>query len=255
NFSGTDISGEFSDESSGRKNPAGSNRVRGLASADLTRDYFTTNIPFDAYNTSRVEINRGSNSILFGLGSPAGIINNTSKTANYSNKHSIEARTDSYGSFRGVADFNREIVPDHLALRIIGLEDRQKFEQKEAFENDSRLFLAFDARPFAGKEGILSNFVVRGNYEEGRIDANRPRITPPLDSVTPWFSPWSTDSSPKFTFDPGNKTFGQRVAWEMAPLASLLRNAAVVYPDETSAIPRDSAATAGQNIIGRQFVL
>lgn len=61
NFSGANVAGEFSDESSSRKDPGGTNRVRGLASADLTRNYFATTIPFDAYNTSRVEINRGSN--------------------------------------------------------------------------------------------------------------------------------------------------------------------------------------------------
>lgn len=52
-------------------------RVRGLAAPDLTRDYFPTGIPFDSYNTERVEINRGANSALFGLGSPAGILNNS----------------------------------------------------------------------------------------------------------------------------------------------------------------------------------
>lgn len=63
-------------------NPQSATRVRGLDTADLTRDFFTTNIPMDAYNTSRVDIQRGPNSILFGLGSPAGIINNTLKVPN-----------------------------------------------------------------------------------------------------------------------------------------------------------------------------
>ena len=58
------------------RRPASSNRVRGLATADLTRDYFSTIVPMDSYNTDRVVINRGANAILFGLGSPAGIINN-----------------------------------------------------------------------------------------------------------------------------------------------------------------------------------
>jgi outer membrane receptor protein involved in Fe transport len=61
------------------RSPATNTRVRGLAAADLTRDYNSTSIAMDSYNTSRVVINRGANAILFGLGSPAGIINNQTK--------------------------------------------------------------------------------------------------------------------------------------------------------------------------------
>ena len=57
------------------RQPQTNNRVRGLARADLTRDYFPTVTVFDGYNTARVEINRGPNATLFGLGSPGGIIN------------------------------------------------------------------------------------------------------------------------------------------------------------------------------------
>jgi len=56
-------------------------RVRGLAAASITRGYFLTDISFDSYNTTRVTINRGPNSLLFGVGSPGGIINNGVKQA------------------------------------------------------------------------------------------------------------------------------------------------------------------------------
>lgn len=255
NYSAVNLSGLEVNERSSRQDAAGSNRVRGLASADLTRDYFATNIPFDAYNTSRVEINRGSNAILFGLGSPAGIVNNATKGALFKNLHTVEAKVGSFGSVRGTVDINREILADKLAVRVIGLKDRQKFKQDPAFEDDSRYFLALNAKPFAGSAGFLSGFSIRGNYENGRIDANRPRITPPTDNLTPWFDPWHPNSSPKFTFDPGNQTFPSRVPYESEPMGAALRNPVVVYPDEQSATPRDPAATASQNIIGRQFVL
>src|SRR5690606_7291794 len=51
----------------------GVTRVRGLAAADLTREFFRTNIPMDTYNTTRVEVQRGANAVLFGMGSPGGI--------------------------------------------------------------------------------------------------------------------------------------------------------------------------------------
>ncbi|HYD84342.1 MAG TPA: Plug domain-containing protein, partial [Opitutus sp.] len=47
-------------------------RVRGLTSADLSRDFFVSRLPVDAYNIERLEISRGPNAMLFGLGSPSG---------------------------------------------------------------------------------------------------------------------------------------------------------------------------------------
>lgn len=255
NYSATGASSGFADERTSRASATGRNRVRGLASADLTRNYFATDIPFDAYNTSRVEVNRGANSILFGLGSPAGIINNATETALYEDLNTVEAKIGSYGSVRGSIDINRVVIDDQLAIRIIGLEDRQKFQQNPAFENDSRLFLAVDSKPFASSEGSLSGLTLRGNYEKGEIEANRPRITPPSDNITPWFDPWDPSSEPKFTFDPGNTPYGKRNTSEAEPMGGALRNPVVIYPDVNSPIPADPAATAEQNIIGRQFVL
>ncbi|HOF41702.1 MAG TPA: TonB-dependent receptor, partial [Candidatus Hydrogenedentes bacterium] len=38
------------------------NRVRGLSSVDNTRDFYSTSIPWDAYNVDRIDIQRGPNS-------------------------------------------------------------------------------------------------------------------------------------------------------------------------------------------------
>jgi len=79
----TEVSGEQGNFAGGvntgddRSNPAvNGQRIRGIAPASLTRGYFLTDIPFDSYNTSRITINRGPNSLLFGVGSPGGVINN-----------------------------------------------------------------------------------------------------------------------------------------------------------------------------------
>jgi hypothetical protein len=72
NFTGaTDNSGGDVGTGDARRNPDGTTRVRGLAAPDRARNFFKTDIPFDSYNTDRVDINRGANSFLFGLGSPA----------------------------------------------------------------------------------------------------------------------------------------------------------------------------------------
>ena len=49
--------------------------------------YFATSIPLDEYNTEFVTVNRGANAILFGIGSPAGVVDTTIASASF-NKNS-----------------------------------------------------------------------------------------------------------------------------------------------------------------------
>ena len=82
NFAGAGVAaGDEASNSSARANPQSNNRVRGLSGAAATRDYFLTAFGFDAYNTESVTISRGPNSILFGIGEPGGIIENSIKKA------------------------------------------------------------------------------------------------------------------------------------------------------------------------------
>jgi len=56
-------------------------RVRGLTAPDFTRGFFQTRVPVDSFNVERMTLNRGPNSVLFGLGSPAGIFNYAARSA------------------------------------------------------------------------------------------------------------------------------------------------------------------------------
>ena len=90
NFTGATDGGAGETNTGGaRRNPDGATRIRGLAAPDRTRNFFKTDIPFDSYNTERVDINRGANSFLFGLGSPAGLINNGLAVARFQNSNEI----------------------------------------------------------------------------------------------------------------------------------------------------------------------
>ena len=83
--------------------PQKSTRIRGLNDADLTREYFPSDLPMDWYNMARADISRGPNAILFGLGSPAGLVNNTLKVPNMTkDSNSFEFQVGSYGSARQV---------------------------------------------------------------------------------------------------------------------------------------------------------
>ncbi len=180
-------------EGGGRPNT--STRVRGLTAADNTRDYFLTDISWDSYNVDRIDLQRGPNSILFGLGSPAGIINASVNTAGFRNTNKVEVRFDEFGSIRGTLDINRVIIPEQLSVRVALLEERNKYQQKPAFEDDRRQFAAVSWNPkFFGEEHETS---FRANFEHGEIDANYPRTIPPVDRITPWFN-----SLNKLTLDP-----------------------------------------------------
>jgi len=71
------------DETGSLRAPGGAQRVRGLAAADNTRDFYITDIPWDSYIADRIDIQRGPNALLFGLGSPAGIVNASLDTAQF----------------------------------------------------------------------------------------------------------------------------------------------------------------------------
>ncbi|MDD2764391.1 MAG: TonB-dependent receptor plug domain-containing protein [Opitutaceae bacterium] len=173
-------------ESSKLVNPSTNNRVRGLDAADNTRDYFLTDIPWDSFNVGRIDLQRGPNSILFGVGSPAGIINASITGASYKTAYKIENAVDEYGSFRSMGDFNYVLLPNQLAVRVSLLSDKEKYQQKPAFNNQHRIYTAlrYDPKLF----GEQSRTTINLKLEHGTVRSNNPRILPPNDQITPWFS-------------------------------------------------------------------
>ncbi|MBE2215693.1 MAG: TonB-dependent receptor plug domain-containing protein [Opitutaceae bacterium] len=176
----------FIDESSKFTNPNQNTRVRGLVAADNARDYFLSDVPWDGATIDRVDLQRGPNSTLFGMGSPAGIINSGTKQAQNRNFGSAEVRIGSWGTVRGVLDLNREILDDELAVRFIAMTEDEKFKQDPAFEEDKRYFGALRYEPKFLKLGSART-VIKGTIETGEVDSNRPRSLPPIDMITPWF--------------------------------------------------------------------
>ncbi len=134
-------------------------RVRGLGRASNTLNFIQTIGTSDRYNTERAEFLRGANSVLFGLAEPARLINTSSKVAKLRrNQASLDTKFDNFGSARAVLDVNRVLVKDRLALRAVGLESNQRYEVKNAFYHDRRLFLTGTYQPF-------TTTTLRVNYE------------------------------------------------------------------------------------------
>ncbi|MDP0499818.1 MAG: TonB-dependent receptor plug domain-containing protein [Verrucomicrobiota bacterium JB022] len=167
--------------------PQNNTRVRGLDSADNVRNFFLSDIPWDGYNVGRVDLQRGANSMLFGIGSPAGIINTNLREAQYNTMGEVEYRFSEHDSHRVSGDYNVEVLDDELAVRVIGLYEDEKFQQKPAFERDKRVFGSARWDPKLLKFENAST-TIKFNYENGEIRSNRPRSTPPIDRITPWFT-------------------------------------------------------------------
>ncbi|MDQ8188260.1 TonB-dependent receptor plug domain-containing protein [Pelagicoccus sp. SDUM812002] len=167
-------------------NPSANTRVRGLTSADNSRDYFISDIPWDGYNVDRVELQRGPNSILFGQGSPAGLINVGLQGASFSDEGKVEVRFDQHGSTRYSVNLNQAVIEDELAVRLAAVYDDEKYKQDPAFNRDERVYAALRWDPsFLNGEGIRTTF--KANYEEGEVKSNNPRSIPPIDLISPWF--------------------------------------------------------------------
>jgi len=176
NFSGNN--GATNDDGV-RRNPSATVRVRGLSSADLTRGYFLTNIDFEGYNTDRVTISRGPNGMLFGLGSPGGIMDASLKTAAFKDSNSVDITWGSFGSHREVLDLNHVLIPGKVALRIIGLKKEDQFMQEEPFRKEQRAYGSLVVKPFA-------NTVFRVNTEAGSRRSSNPSSIAPRSNVPQW---------------------------------------------------------------------
>lgn len=160
-----------------RRNPSGNTRIRGIGSPDRVRNYYKTIIPLDSYNVERIDINRGSNSLLFGLGSPAGLVNSGLARANFKDSNKVTLGVGSGGddpSLRASIDLNRVLVDDVLAVRVMGLKNDKKYRQNPTYKDDERYFGAFTFKPF--KE---AGPTVRGYIESGTIEGN------PVDTLLP----------------------------------------------------------------------
>ncbi len=188
---GENHNGRFEQDTQ-RLEPQSAQRVRGLAKASLTRGFFLTDIPFDSYNSGRVDISRGANSLLFGIGEPGGIINNSVSKASVDrgNEGEIGIRVGERGSYRATFDYNGVFLKERLAARVALLREDTQYQQKPAFEIVKRAHIALEAVLLKNeKSSILGRSLFRGNFEFGRINGAPPLLIPPHDGFSSFFEP------------------------------------------------------------------
>lgn len=190
NFADPGFSGGRPNPSEQQRAPQNSQRVRGLAKASLTRNYFLTDIPFDNYNSDRVTINRGPNSLLFGIGEPGGVINNSVNGASLGRDFGeLGVRIGERGSHRFTFNYNKVLLEERLAVRLSMLNEETEYQQRPTYEEDERYYFAF-AGVLSKNEGsgFFDRTVIRGNYEEGTTKGIPPSLIPPAEGISNWFS-------------------------------------------------------------------
>lgn len=218
NFSG--ITGENSAEV--RDNPAGVNRVRALAAATRTRDFFATDIPGDAYNFDTLTISRGPNAILAGVGDAGGVMDSAMRKPTFKDSYRVVSRFSSYGSHREEVHLNKVLIPKRLAVRLDLLNDDKSYRQNPASDSDQRLYAALQYRVFEPKRGgFFGRGTLRANYETGEIEGVPPDPLTPTFTVGQWFNA----TTPKYQWwGYGTPLTGAPNAGNAAAL-SALRNA------------------------------
>lgn len=123
-------------------------RLRGFSAAgdiylDGMRDIAQYNR--DVFNSDRVEVLRGSASMLFGRGSTGGIVNQVSKQARLITEHEVNATVGTNGYQRYQGDFNFKL-DDDAALRINAMVTDGEGRGDNAGASTHRRGLALDYR-------------------------------------------------------------------------------------------------------------
>ncbi len=172
--------------------PVNSNRIRGIAPANITLGNIQTmgRVPIDPIDIDSIEISRGPNANVFGLGNPSGTVNMVPASANLSrNFTQAQARVDSYSGYRTSLDLNRVLLKDKLAVRVSGAFQHEGFVRKPSGVNTVRYNAMLKYRPFR-------NTTVNATVNYYRMNGNRPNFIPPRDNISYWIS------SGKPTWDP-----------------------------------------------------
>ncbi|MBK1875518.1 TonB-dependent siderophore receptor [Pelagicoccus mobilis] len=159
---------------------------RGLTTRFMRRNNFIWYTKSDNFSTDRVEVVRGPAALLYGDGEPGGLVNITSKKANYqSNFGEVALTLGSEGQKRATLDSNVTIVDGRLGLRIAGVK-----EDSDGWQDYTNM----------EKEGIFANVLfkpVKGLYISA--EAEVVDTTHESPSIIPLYKPAGADWSMPIT--------------------------------------------------------
>jgi outer membrane receptor protein involved in Fe transport len=170
---------------------------RGAASS-LGADNFTSITPTDPYRVGRYEDNRGPNSILFGLGAPGGLINESSKSAStLRDSATVRYGTGAFARQRLEVDANKVLKRDRLAFSLAGVLQENGGWRAFDFQDKKRLFASVTVRP-------VRTLKLTAMGETGRDIGAVVRNTVETDEALAWLDNRDARGAGAVTFAPNN---------------------------------------------------
>ena len=172
--------------------PNNANRIRGVGPANTAFGNFETSgrVPIDPINIDAVEISRGPNANIFGLGNAAGTVNVQPASAHLTrNRAQLSLRVDSFEGHRSSLDLNRVLKKGLLAVRGSAVYQHDGFDRKPSGTDSVRLNGMVKYQPFR-------TTTLTASYSRYRIDGNRPNMTMPRDAVSAWLAAGSPTWNP-----------------------------------------------------------
>ncbi len=207
------------------RDPNNANRVRGIGPANQAIGNFQTSVPFDPAMIDSIEISRGPNSSIWGLGNGSGTLNAIPSAANVQRESTnVSLRTDNLGSVRTVLDLNRPLIRNKLALRAMAIYQEDEFVRQPSFSRTNRYSGMVTYKPF-------KNTTIRGAFEHYENYARRPNAILPRDAISYWEQ-------------------SGRPTWNAATWTLSRQGVDTVVPYATSTGPENALLGAGVESIG-----
>lgn len=154
-------------------------RVRGLT-ASAAQNYFRWSLPIETGLVERIEDSRGPNSVLFGIASPGGLLNASTKRAQPARTfHTATFSTGSDASWRGTLDLNQRLADGRGALRLNTVYNRTNSFRHWQYQESKIAHLA-------GSFRLNDRTQLRAEAQHGQIDSNQPRADNLFNAFMLW---------------------------------------------------------------------
>ena len=154
-------------------------RMRGLGGGTISVNFFKSDFPADTFSTERIDQSRGPNSVLFGIGSPGGLINVTNKRALLGKdaaSASVQGRSE--GGLREEADYN-QAINDRVSIRVAALKEQRGSWRNYEFNDSERYYLT-------GKWRVGRKTELNFDLEKAVITKQTKRSITAYDAYTLW---------------------------------------------------------------------
>jgi hypothetical protein len=156
--------------------------IRGFKVSTATRNFMDLQTTFEAYNSDRATFSKGPNAILFGLGSPGGSLDYTTKTPMlHKNLRETTVSFDSEGTQRGNFDINHVLIDQKLAIRLNAMKEDTEYYRGPAYHKQDAINFVATWRPFEKTTLTLGH-----EWRDSRRAS--PRGSFPLNAFTYWLA-------------------------------------------------------------------